>query len=82
MAGTDDAAFLESLTETHLYAIGASFCDRFPDLVEDVVARADAIERDGLERWAVAADETLEHAFQTLVTGLAIRYFNAVAGAR
>ena len=28
--------FLESLTESSLYSIGASFCDRSPDLVEDL----------------------------------------------
>jgi hypothetical protein len=76
----DAAAFLESLTDTSLYSIGAYFSDRHPDLVEDVVAQSEAIERDGLERWAQTESEPLQDAFQTLITGLAVRYFKAVAG--
>jgi hypothetical protein len=72
--------FLESLTDTSLYSIGAFFCDNHPDLVDDVIADSEAIERDGLERWAAAEDITLERAFQTLMTGLAVRYYTAVAG--
>jgi hypothetical protein len=79
-ATVDAAAFLESLTDTSLYSIGAYFSDRHPDLVDDVVAQSEAIERDGLERWAQAQDEPLPDAFQTLITGLAVRYFKAVAG--
>jgi hypothetical protein len=73
--------FLESLTETSLYSIGAYFCDRHPDLVDDVLAQSTEIERLGLAAWAQREGEGLEPAFQTLVTGLAIRYFTAVAGA-
>ena len=80
-ATVDSAAFLESLTDTSLYSIGAYFSDRHPDLVDDVVAQSEAIERDGLERWAETEDEPLQDAFQTLITGLAVRYFKAVAGA-
>jgi len=79
-ATVDAASFLESLTDTSLYSIGAYFSDRHPDLVEDVLAQSEAIERDGLERWARAEDEPLQDAFQTLITGLAVRYFKAVAG--
>jgi hypothetical protein len=71
--------FLESLSASSLYSIGAYFCDRHPELVEDVVAQAQAIEEDGLALWARSQDVPLESAFQTLVTALAIRYFKAVA---
>jgi hypothetical protein len=77
-----DGAFLESLTDTSLYSIGAFFCDNHPDLVEDVIAESEAIERDGLERWAAAEELPLESAFQTLMTGLAVRYYTAIAGER
>jgi len=39
-----------------------------------------AIEHDGLAAWAAAEHSDIETAFQTLMTGLAIRYFTAVAG--
>ena len=38
--------------ETDLYSMGAFFCDQHPELVEEVVARSEAIEERGLERWA------------------------------
>ena len=76
-AGGD--SFLESLTESSLYSIGAYFADRHPDLVDDVIAQAQAIEDDGLEAWAAAEGIEVERAFQTLITGLAVRYFKAVA---
>ena len=78
MAG--DEQFLEALTEARLYSIGAFFCDRHPDLVDDVLAQSVQIERDGLARWAQAEQVSAESAFQTLVTGLAVRYYTAVAG--
>lgn len=77
---TDDA-FLDSLTDSSLYSIGAYFCDRHPDLVDDVLAQSEAIERQGLQAWAETECITLDEAFQTLMTGLAVRYFSAVAGA-
>ena len=77
----DEGAFLESLTESSLYSIGAYFCDRNPELVDDVLEQSEEIERLGLERWAQDEEEDLESAFQTLVTGLAVRYYKAVAGA-
>ena len=80
MAEPDSEAFLESLMDTNLYSIGAYFHDRHPDLVESVVDEAEAIERDGLEAYARAGEMTLETAFQTLVTGLAVRYYRAVNG--
>jgi GH25 family lysozyme M1 (1,4-beta-N-acetylmuramidase) len=75
-----EADLLGSLTETGLYSIGAFFADRHPDLCEDVIAEAQAIEDVGLSRWATEQDTSLDHAFQTLVTGLAVRYYKAVAG--
>ncbi len=72
--------FLASLHDTSLYSIGAFFADRNPDLVDDVIAQAAEIEDTGLERYADQEEITLESAFQTLVTGLAVRYYKAVAG--
>ena len=78
MSGDDD--FLASLTESSLYSIGASFCDRHPEFVDDVLEQSLEIERDGLAAWAAAEGVGAETAFQTLVTGLAVRYYSAVAG--
>ena len=72
--------FLESLMETELYSIGAYFCDENPELVEEVVNRSDEIERLGLAKYAETNDQPIEHAFETLLTGLAVRYYKAVAG--
>jgi len=72
--------FVASLTDTSLYSIGAYFADRHPDLVDDVIAQAQEIEDAGLEAWAAAEGIAVERAFQTLVTGLAVRYYKAVAG--
>jgi hypothetical protein len=66
--------------DTNLYSIGAYFHDRHPELVESVVDEAQAIERDGLEAYARDGGLELEAAFQTLVTGLAVRYYRAVNG--
>jgi hypothetical protein len=71
---------IASLTDTSLYSIGAYFTDQHPELVDDVLAQSLAIEDRGLVRWADAEGSPLETAFQTLITGLAIRYFKAVAG--
>lgn len=75
-----DGSFLESLMETDLYSMGAFFCDQHPELVDEVVGLAEAIESDGLERWAAAGEVPVEDAFRTLLTGLAVRYYKAVAG--
>jgi hypothetical protein len=79
--GEDEGAFLEALTDSTLYSIGAHFTDRNPDLVDDVLAQSVEIEEAGLGPWAEREGVTVEVAFQTLVTGLAVRYFKAVAGA-
>jgi hypothetical protein len=76
--GTD--SFIQSLMETDLYSIGAYFCDQHPDLVEEVVERSEAIQERGLESWADETQTALEEGFRTLLTGLAVRYYKAVAG--
>jgi hypothetical protein len=73
-------AFLESLMDTNLYSIGAAFQDTHPDLVDDVLAQAEEIESVGLHGFAEREGLELETAFQTLVTGLAVRYYRAVTG--
>ena len=78
----DDGAFLEALTDSSLYSIGAYFSDRHPDLVDDVLAESEEIERVGLARWAEREGTEVDAAFQTLITGLAVRYFKALAGTR
>jgi hypothetical protein len=77
MAGAD--SFLESLMDTSLYSMGAYFSDEHPDLVDEVIAESEAIERAGLRSYAGDHDMSLEECFETLLTGLAVRYYNAVA---
>ena len=72
-------SFLESLMDTSLYSMGAYFSDEHPDLVGEVIAESEAIERSGLRSYADEHDMTLEACFETLLTGLAVRYYNAVA---
>ena len=78
-AGESDEPFLESLMDTSLYSMGAYFCDQHPDLVDEVIGQAEAIEAAGLRSYADEHDMTLEACFETLLTGLAVRYYNAVA---
>jgi hypothetical protein len=80
MADLARSAFLESLMDTDLYSIGAYFCDEHPDLVDEVVERSDEIERRGLESYARGSGTSVEESFETLLTGLAVRYYKAVAG--
>ena len=79
MSPDDPGDFLPSLTDTSLYSIGAYFADRHPDLLEDVVDQSVDIEEHGVERYAEREGIPLQSAFQTLVTGLAVRYYKAVA---
>jgi hypothetical protein len=72
-------AFIASLMDTDLYSMGAFFCDEHPDLVDEVVTRSEAIEREGLEGYAASSGGTAEESFKTLLTGLAVRYYKAVA---
>jgi hypothetical protein len=73
-------SFLESLMDTELYSIGAYFCDEHPDLVDEVVARSEEIERRGLESHSTETGAPIEESFETLLTGLAVRYYKAVTG--
>jgi hypothetical protein len=72
--------FIDSLMDTELYSIGAYFCDENPDLVDDVISLSEEIERRGLEAYAGEGEQSLEQTFETLLTGLAVRYYKAVAG--
>ena len=71
--------FLESLMDTNLYSMGAYFSDRHPELVDEVIEQAQAIEERGLRAYAGDNDLSPEEVFQTLLTGLAVRYYKAVA---
>ncbi|HUR84946.1 MAG TPA: hypothetical protein VMY78_06335 [Solirubrobacteraceae bacterium] len=78
-----DAGFgaeLEPFTDTALYALGAYFADRHPELMDDVIRQAQRVEDAGAQRYADKEGVTLESALQTLITGLAVRYYRAVAG--
>jgi hypothetical protein len=79
MAEAADTEFLEGLMETSLYSMGAYFSDQHPDLVDDVIDQSVAIEQRGLRDYADEHGLTLEECFQTLLTGLAMRYYKAVA---
>jgi hypothetical protein len=76
----EQEAFLESLMDTSLYSMGAYFCDRHPELIEDVIEQSEDIEARGLTRYASDEELELETVFRTLVTGLAVRYFKAITG--
>ncbi|MEA2474326.1 MAG: hypothetical protein QOE06_2241 [Thermoleophilaceae bacterium] len=71
--------FLESLMDTSLYSMGAFFSDQHPDLVDEVIAQSEAIEELGLRGYAEEAELSVEEVFETLLTGLAVRYYKAVA---
>jgi hypothetical protein len=75
----EEDPFLESLMNTSLYSMGAYFSDQHPDLVEEVIAQAEAIEAAGLRSYAAENEMTIEACFETLLTGLAVSYYNAVA---
>ncbi len=66
--------------DTNLYSMGAFFSDQHPGLVDEVIERAEAIEQSGLRGYADEQGMSLEECFQTLLTGLAVRYYKAVAG--
>jgi hypothetical protein len=79
MADRETSEFLESLMDTSLYSMGAYFSDRHPDLVDEVIGQADEIERRGLRGYAEDNGLAVEECFETLLTGLAVRYYKAVA---
>jgi hypothetical protein len=78
--GGDADRFLESLADGSLYSMGAFFTDQHPDLVDEVLAQAEAIEERGLRGYAEETGMEVEEAYETLMTGLAVRYYKAVAG--
>jgi hypothetical protein len=80
MAKREREEFLESLMDTSLYSMGAYFSDEHPELVDEVIAQSVSIEEEGIGAFADANDLTLEACFETLMTGLAVRYYKAVAG--
>jgi hypothetical protein len=80
MADRRDDAFIDELMDTSLYSMGAYFSDEHPDLVDEVIAQSDAIEAAGLRSYSEQNDLSLEECFNTLLTGLAVRYYKAVAG--
>ena len=79
MEGRDNDTFLESLMDTSLYSMGAYFSDEHPELVDEVIAQSVAIEQEGIRAFASANGLTIEQCFETLMTGLAVRYYKAVA---
>ena len=79
-ASAQTDSFVQSLMDTELYSIGAYFCDEHPDLVDEIVARSAEIESLGLEAYARKHSRPLEETFDTLLTGLAVRYYKAIAG--
>jgi hypothetical protein len=79
MPDPTETEFLEGLMETSLYSMGAYFSDQHPDLVDDVIEQSVAIEERGLRGYAEEQGLSLEECFQTLLTGLAMRYYKAVA---
>jgi hypothetical protein len=80
MAERPDDAFIDELMDTSLYSMGAYFSDEHPDLVDEVIAQSVAIEDTGLRRYSEQNGNSLEECFNTMLTGLAVRYYKAVAG--
>ena len=78
-AAREGDEFLESLMDTSLYSMGAYFSDQHPDLVDEVISQSEAIEEAGLRGYAEQHGMTIEACFETLLTGLALRYYNSVA---
>ena len=82
MAGrekNEDTQFIEGLMDTQLYSMGAYFSDQHPELIDDVIEQAEVIEAHGLRSYADDNGIPLEECFETLLTGLAVRYYKAVA---
>jgi hypothetical protein len=77
---SQDEEFLASLADGSLYSMGAFFSDQHPELVDEVIAQAEGIEQRGLRGYAEGAGMSVEEAYETLMTGLAVRYYKAVAG--
>jgi hypothetical protein len=65
--------------DTNLYSMGAYFSDQHPDLVDEVIEQSSSIEQQGIRLYAEANGLTHQECFETLMTGLAVRYYKAVA---
>ncbi len=78
-AAKEGDSFLESLMDTSLYSMGAFFSDEHPDLVDEVIEQSEAIEQRGIRAYSEESGLSAEACFETLLTGLAVRYYNAVA---
>jgi hypothetical protein len=76
---TGSESFLESLMDTSLYSMGAFFSDEHPELIDEVIGQSEAIEQAGIRAYADEHDLSAEECFETLLTGLAVRYYKAVA---
>jgi hypothetical protein len=74
-----DSQFIEGLMDTQLYSMGAYFSDQHPELIDDVIEQAEVIEAHGLRSYADDNGISIEECFETLLTGLAVRYYKAVA---
>jgi hypothetical protein len=79
MKGAERDSFIESLMDTNLYSMGAYFSDQHPELVDEVIDQSVAIEEQGIRAYADANVISAEECFETLMTGLAVRYYKAVA---
>jgi hypothetical protein len=79
MKGADGDSFIESLMDTNLYSMGAYFSDQHPELVDEVIDQSSAIEKQGIRAYADTNGISAEECFETLMTGLAVRYYKAVA---
>ena len=79
MAAPDRDSFLESLMDTNPYSMGAYFSDQHPDLVDEVIEQSTTLEERGIRAYADDNGRSLEECFDTLMTGLAVRYYKAVA---
>jgi hypothetical protein len=79
MKGADGDSFIESLMDTNLYSMGAYFSDQHPELVDEVIDQSVSIEEEGIRPYADTNGITVEECFETLMTGLAVRYYKAVA---
>ena len=66
--------------DTSLYSMGAYFSDQHPELVDEVIEQSVAIEEQGIRGYADGNGLSPQECFETLMTGLAVRYYKAVAG--
>lgn len=65
--------------DTSLYSMGAYFSDQHPELIDEVIAQSVEIEERGLRDYAADSGLSVEECYETFLTGLAVRYYKAVA---